>query len=225
MGDVLDGDDPQRAVLHNCLLIAGAGMAYGRDAILELLRARPSATPTHFLQSPHAAALFATLDGKPIALFADRWNERLSRLWYLADTPLISQPGGRVDVPFDHGFGAGDGPAFEAELHPDLASEHGARVTAILQQFDPSILESTIRSVGTVSLSQPRINVLRALSQGGTLALLLMVTALRNDGTPALLQFPMAALTESDSTHEILWVADLARLKSDLGRPWQPALS
>jgi hypothetical protein len=221
---LLDGQDPQHAVLHNCLLLAGPVTSYGRDAILELFRTGTASTPTHFAQSRSNAALFATIESRPLALFADRYGTYVSRLWYLAQTPLSQSPAMRLDVPFDHQFGAFTGTGFEAEVHPDLDHDHIERVRALLAGFDLSALERATGSAIAGKLSQPYVNVIRALSDGEMTVLLLMVTALRNDGLPALLQFPVAVCAVSDSPADTHWAVDSARISADLARSWNSEL-
>lgn len=221
---VLDGQDPQLSVLHNCLLLAGPVTSYGRDAILELFHSGDASTPTHFAQSRGSAALFATIDSHPLALFADRYGTYLSRLWYLAQAPLSQSPASRLDVPFDHQFGAFNGTGFEAEMHPDLHADHIERVHTLLGGFDLGALERATGAAIAGKLSQPYINVIRALSDGEMTVLLLMVTALRSDGLPALLQFPVAVCAVSDLPSDAYWVVDDARISADLARSWNSEL-
>lgn len=221
---VLEGQDPQRVVLHNCLLLGGPVTSYGRDAILELFRTGNASTPTHFAQSGRMAALFGSIDSRPIALFADHHGPYVSRLWYLAQAPLSESPAMRMDVPFDHQFGAFAGIAFEAEVHPDLDAGHVERVRALLAGFDLRALERATGSATASKLSQPYVNVIRALSDGEMTVLLLMITALRSDGPPALLQFPVAVCSISDSPSDAHWVVDNARISADLARAWSSVL-
>ena len=224
--DILSGRGAG-AVLHNCRFEGAGASAYGREAILELFRAKPCALEElHVVRGRRFAALFAGAAKESVALFADLYDEHIARLWYLASAPLGSRRPERVDVPFDPAFGPPSTcVGFDPADHPDLAPEHVPRVAdAAARLLNAHGVRDAIPLRSAARLARLRPIVLRAFSDGETAAVLLQVVALRNDGRPGLVQFPIAACLRSNLSAEATVVVDEAECEAELARDWRPVL-
>jgi len=225
--DLLAGTaDGARSLLHNSRFEGAGARAFGREAILEILRAEArSAEFVQVLEGSYNAALFASDARGSVALFADLFEGHITRLWYLAPNTLPKEPAEQLDVPFDANFGQLiRGLEFDAHDHPQLASSHGARVNALTL----SLLEAggayRIALKSAARLTRLRPFVLRAFSVGDAAAVLLMVIALRNDGQAGLVQFTIAAHVPSDRFEEATLVVDEGQCDAELARSWRPVL-
>lgn len=204
-------------VLHNCRFDGAGASVYGREAILEQFRKQPCASEdVHLVRCRRFAALFARAEGRGVALFADLYGEHIARLWYLASTPLALRRASRVDVPFDPTFGQlAQSVAFDPADHPELMSEHVPRVMAMA---DGASMGRSTR------LMRPRSFVLRAFSHGESTAVLAQVVALRSDGRPGLVQFPMAVCLRSDPPAEATVVVDESECEAAFSSDWRSVL-
>jgi hypothetical protein len=218
--------DGARSVLHNCRFEGAGARAFGREAILEMLRA--DAQPAEFprvLEGSCHAALFAGGARGSVALFADRLEGHITRLWYLAPDPLPKEHAARLDVPFDANFGQlTPRLEFDSRDHPQLASSHGARINALTSALlEPGGAER-IPLKSAARLTRLRPFVLRAFSVGNAAAALVMVVALRNDDQAGLVQFTVAAHLPSDRFEEATVVVDEGQCDAELARSWRPVL-
>jgi len=225
--DLLAGTaDGDRSLLHNCRFEGAGARAFGREAILEILRPEtPSAEFVQVLEGSRNAALFASDARGFVALFADLFDGSITRLWYLAPNALPKERIEQLDVPFDASFGQLiPGLEFDAHDHPELAPSHGARVNALtLSLLEPGRADR-IALKSAARLTRLRPFVLRAFSVGDAAAVLLMVIALRNDGQAGLVQFAIAAHLPSDRLEEATMVVDEGQCDAELARSWCPVL-
>jgi hypothetical protein len=220
---VLTGTDRAGAILHNCLFLGGGVTAYGRDCILELLRRQK--TPqgrTYFAGAHHSAALFVTSGSLSMALFADHHNQYFSRLWYVSSTCLTQHHAGRIDVPFDPQFGHSAMSAFDPRDHPELAAEHVERVHSMLENLDLPLFTQSAVLQSQGSFTRFTAHVLRAFSDNEATALLLVVSALREDEHTGVVQFPVAARLMSGC--DALFVPDHAKIEAECAHTWAPEL-
>jgi hypothetical protein len=180
----------------------------------------------HAVRAGRFAALFARARSESVALFADLYGEHIARLWYLAAAPLALQRPERVDVQFDPTVGQlSTSPGFDPMDHPELAPQHAPRVAeAAARVLNAAGAGDAIPLKSGARLARLRPFVLRAFSDGETAAVLLQVIALRNDGRPGLVQFPMAAYLHSNLAAEATLVVDEAECDAELGRDWRPVL-
>jgi len=214
------------ALLHNCRLEGAGARAYGREEILYLFRnARGSLDWVQLVEGKRCAALFTSDASGPIAMFADLYEGRITRLWYLASTALAAAPAQRIDVPFDPAVGETEpGVAFDPADHPDLQAAHVARVhswSAGLLEGDGD--EAPLPRV-VAGLSRPRLGVLRAFSSGDLVAVLAMLNAQRDDGRAGIAQFLIAARLTAEHGSGATTVVDEAGRQTELARTWRPAL-
>jgi hypothetical protein len=168
--------------------------------------------------------LFASDVSGPIALFADRHEGRITRLWYLAAQLSSGPQAMRIDVPYDTSFGQPPtGGLFSADAHPDLLPGHVARVSRWASE--PLGLEAGDDTVmkGFVGLTQPRCYVLRAFSGADVAAVLAIGVAQRSDGPPGLVHVPIAARLPSEQLTEARVVVDEAERAAQVARSWRPA--
>jgi hypothetical protein len=225
--DLLAGTaDGARSLLHNCRFDGAGASVFGREAILEILRAEAhSAEFVQVLEGPCNAALFASDARGSVAVFADRFEEHITRLWYLAPHPLPKERAERLNVPFDANFGQlTPRLEFDAQDHPQLAPSHGARVNALtLPLLEPGGADR-IPLKSAAHLTRLRPFVLRAFSVGDAAAVLMMVIAIRNDGQAGLVQFAIAAHLPSDRFEEATMVVDEGQCDAELARSWRPVL-
>lgn len=218
------------ALLHNCRFEGAGASAYGREGILELFRAAPlelaKIDDMHIVCSQRFAALFGRTPDGSIALFADVYDQYVTRLWYLAPRPLLGRRIDRVDVPFDPTLGQQEPcVGFDPADHKELFPMHIGRVTAVGSQFLVSRTAAhNALFQSTHLLLRPRPFVLRAFSDGESAAALFWMVALRRDGRPGLVQFSIAALISSNLPADATLVVDEAECQAELQRTWQPAL-
>jgi hypothetical protein len=228
LGDIASsGKSGVHAILHNCRL-EGAGVSlYGCEPIVEFLRSEaPAPEELQVVRGRQFAALFAGTARGPIALVADLYGEHIARLWYLAPTSLHARRPERVDVPFDPTFGQQTpSVGFDPVDYPELSAAHVSRVLALATgflEYGPTTSAIPLRSAAQLSRLRPY--VLRAFSDGEMAATLIVVVALRSDGQPGLVQFPIAARLPSDLSADATVVADEAECDAELARSWQPSL-
>jgi hypothetical protein len=224
--DVLRGRGDASSILHNCRFDGAGASAYGREAILELFRNSAQAPDyVQAVQGPRCLALFALNTIGSMALFADTYDERVTRIWHLAPRPFPCQRTQRIDVPFDPTFGAlTPRTVFDPTDQPDLSAAHLPRVQAWgAEPFGPCTAAGAALKALT-KLSQLRLYVLRAFSAGDVAAVLAIVIAQRNGGTPGLVQFPIAARLPSEQPGDATVVIDEGELEAELARIWRPVL-
>ena len=215
---ILTGNDVSEAILHNCLFFGGGTVAYGRERILELIRQQETPpVPTYFAGANRHAALFAMCSGYPVAIFADHLHGYITRLWYVSSASFTAPPVARLDVPFDPRFGASGASNFNRLDHPDLAEAHIESVQSTIDRLDlRNLVETGDRPLSNFSRTTPCL--LRAFSDGPVTALLLMISALREDGHAGVLQFPVAVRLSRGC--DPLLVTDRARLSAECTRSW-----
>lgn len=228
LSDILiGGHGAARAVLHNCRFEGAGSSAYGREAVLELFRAKKTVLQDlQAVRNGRFAAIFGLSESGSVALFADLYGEYIARLWYLAAVPLASPRGEHVDVPFDPTFGElAPSVGFDAADHPELASDHAPwAAAAAARLLDAGPAEDAISPRSGARLSRPRPFVLRAFSEGATAAVLMRMAALRGDGRPGLVQIPIAMCLPSNRPAEATVVIDEAECDAELSRDWRPLL-
>jgi hypothetical protein len=215
-----------RSLLHNCRFEGAGASAFGREAILEILRAEArSAEFVQVLEGSCNAALFASDVRGSVALFTDQFEGHITRLWYLAPNPLPKEQAERLDVPHDANIGQlTPRLEFDARDHPQLAPFHEARVNAlILPLLEPGGADR-IPLKSAARLTRLRPFVLRAFSAGDAAAVLIMMIALRNDGQAGLVQFAIAAHLPSDRFEDATVVVDEGQCDAELARSWRPVL-
>ena len=224
LDDLAHGTDGAGALLHNCRLEGAGGSLYGREGILDWMRAR-----THnfefvqLAQGRRGAALFASDASGPVALFADLEGERITRLWYLSAQGSPGPQPMRIDVPYDPSFGQPpSGAAFHADAHPDLLPAHVARVSAwVSEPFSVDSRDGTLMT-GIAGVARLRCYLLRAFSDAGVAAVLAIGVAHRSDGRAGLLHVPIAARLPSEQLTEARVVIDEAERSAQLARSWRP---
>ncbi len=226
--DILSGGRAgARTVLHNCRFEGAGASAYGREAILDLFRAEAGAVEeVQVVRSHRFAALFASAASGPVALYADLYGEHIARLWYLSAAPLLARRPERVDVPFDPSFGTlAPRVGFDPADHPELAPGHVPRVAAVgACLLDAHRVADGIPMRSAARMTRPRPFVLRAFSEGETVAVLMQVVALRGDCRPGLVQFPIAAYLRSDLLGDSTVIVDEAECDAEFSRDWQTVL-
>jgi hypothetical protein len=225
--DVISGAESARvALLHNCRLEGAGTSAYGRDEILSFFRnAHSSPDWVQLVEGIRCAALFTSDASGPTAVFADLYEGRINRLWYLASTALALASAQRIDVPFDPAVGETEPRvAFDPADHPDLQAAHVDRVhswsTGLLEgDGDETPLPRIV-----AGLSRPRLGVLRAFSSGDLVAVLAMLNAQRDDGRAGIAQFLIAARLTAEHGTGATTVIDEGGRQAELARTWRPAL-
>jgi len=223
--DLAHGADADGAVLHNCRLEGAGTSLYGREAILDWMRAQAHSLEfVQLAEGRRCAALFASDAPGPIALFADLHEHRIARLWYLAAKVSSGEQAMRIDVPYDFFFGLPpSGGVFNADAHPDLLPEHQGRVRAWASEpFGLDVSDGTA-ATGTAGLERLRCYVLRAFSVADVTAVLAIGVAELSDGRPGLVHVPIAARLPSEQLTEARVVVDEAERSAQAARSWRPA--
>ena len=109
--------------------------------------------------------------------------------------------------------------------HPELTPAHVPRVLAMATNLIENRAPGDAISLRSATqLTRLRPYVLRAFSDGETAAMLMVVVALRSDGQPGLVQFPIAARLPSDLVADATVVVDEAECDAELARAWRPSL-
>ena len=228
LGSVISrGRSGDQAILHNCRFEGAGTSLYGCEPIVEFLRAEaPAPEKVQVVRGRRYAALFAGTARGSIALFADLYSEHIARLWYLAEASPHARRPERVDVPFDPAFGQlTPSVGFDPVDHPELAPAHVSRVLAMATDLIENGTPGNAISLRSAEqLTRPRPYVLRAVSDGETAAMLMVVVSLRSDGQPGLVQFPIAAHLPSDLAADATVVVDEAECDAELARSWRPSL-
>jgi hypothetical protein len=225
LDDLAHGADADGAVLHNCRLEGAGTSVYGREAIVDWMRARAHNLEfVQLVEGRRCAALFASDAAGPIALFADLHEERITRLWYLAAQSPSGPQAQWIDIPYDASFGLPPtNGVFNADAHLDLLPEHVGRVSKWASE--PLGLEAGDGTVmhGIAGLERLRCYVLRAFSSADVAAVLAIGVAHRSDGRPGLVHVPIAARLPSEQLTEARVVVDEAERAAQVARSWRPA--
>lgn len=207
-----------RKLLHNARFEGLGTETFGADAIADLFRAHPVrwTTVTETLAHPRAAALFGSTEHGPAALFADLYDGHVARLWLIADHDAGQPPAITTHVPVDTDRDQrGAAFPFDPAEHPALNPEHASAIAALGAAM---IDGGTPWPSAEQRHARVRPLVLRALSAGGSAAVLLRVQSLSDTHAGGVRQAYAAALL---GVREAL-IPDGAGLRLAERAPWNP---